>query len=273
MGRRHIATLTDGRIEPERQPVSLLQSLVGSSLQDMRGEIHPPVRISDEVSRQAHAYENAVVWNTFAGIVNSVSISGHGGSIIIVPSAVQPAPESLLRIKYALTSSRLRSAVVNHINARHALVDTGIRSPRFEGSFQFQGFLKPKKLTRHPFEMTQAELANAIKWIARLAGCDGAILLSDNLCLLGFGVEVRSQQRDGATVIDDPDDASIDNSMPIQRLEVEKFGMRHRSAFKLVSHDSNYKVLVVSQDGPVSGVWSQGDGMVVHVRRNIDLMY
>jgi hypothetical protein len=55
-------------------------------------------------------------------------------------------------------------------------------------------------------------------------------------------------------------------------LNVERFGMRHRSAFRLVSHNPIYKVLVISQDGPVSAIWSEGNGKVVYIRRNIDLM-
>lgn len=38
-------------------------------------------------------------------------------------------------------------------------------------------------------------------------------------------------------------------------LDVEQFGMRHRSAVKYVSQTRDAVALIVSQDGPVTGIW------------------
>lgn len=53
-------------------------------------------------------------------------------------------------------------------------------------------------------------------------------------------------------------------------LDVEQFGMRHRSAIKLVSQQNDLRVLVVSQDGPISAVW--WDKQQVFVRRGVSLV-
>jgi hypothetical protein len=54
-------------------------------------------------------------------------------------------------------------------------------------------------------------------------------------------------------------------------LNVEEFGLRHRSAIKLVSQKPEYYVLVISQDGPISVVWSDEDTLV-NVRRGANLV-
>lgn len=57
-----------------------------------------------------------------------------------------------------------------------------------------------------------------------------------------------------------------------ERLDVEMFGMRHRSAVKLVSQHPEVRVLVVSQDGPISAVWSDPAwGPQVLFRKGINL--
>ena len=53
-------------------------------------------------------------------------------------------------------------------------------------------------------------------------------------------------------------------------LDIERFGMRHRSAAKLVSQQSDYCVLVISQDGPISTIWSE-DGKI-NVKKNFYLV-
>lgn len=100
---------------------------------------------------------------------------------------------------------------------------------------------------------------------AELAGCDGAILITNDLRLLGFGTEVRAEFNETAKVLEVLDDRSFSS----KSLDVEQFGMRHRSAVKLISQHPAFTAIVVSQDGPVTAVWSEdGD---VHVSKNIDL--
>jgi RNA-directed DNA polymerase len=53
-------------------------------------------------------------------------------------------------------------------------------------------------------------------------------------------------------------------------IDVEHFGLRHRSAIKLVSRKSTVCVLVVSQDGPISFVSSDSPGQV-QVRKGVNL--
>jgi hypothetical protein len=107
----------------------------------------------------------------------------------------------------------------------------------------------------------------AIRFVARLAGCDGAIVIAEDLQVLGFGAEIRSELKPNTQVIEVIDD--MRNVM--KPLDVEHFGLRHRSAIKLVSRKTTACVLVVSQDGPISFVSSDLQGQV-KVRKGMNLV-
>ena len=90
-------------------------------------------------------------------------------------------------------------------------------------------------------------------------------MITNDLKLLGFGVEVRAELADGNLVqevfADFGDNAKI--------CDIEQFGMRHRSAIKFCSNMPESCALVVSQDGPISGVWSI-DGKTL-IKKNVAL--
>jgi hypothetical protein len=115
------------------------------------------------------------------------------------------------------------------------------------------------------FQEAFESLIEATRFVAQLAGCDGAIALTDDLVLLGFGVEIRAELRQGVEVLEVLDEMQKNYLL----LDVEAFGMRHRSAIKLISHHADCRALVVSQDGPITAVWSEGDR--VFVKRGLEL--
>lgn len=111
-----------------------------------------------------------------------------------------------------------------------------------------------------------AELVEATRFVAQLSGCDGAIVISDDLQLVGFGAEIRAELRGGVPVVE----VVREMSRQYKTLDIEQFGLRHRSAVKLVSQEPEHQVLVISQDGPISAVWYD-EGQVL-VRKNINLV-
>src|SRR4051812_34245658 len=75
---------------------------------------------------------------------------------------------------------------------------------------------------------------------------------------------IRTQRCSKA--IDDYDEMNRKYS----RMDLEQFGMRHRSAIKLISHMPDSRALVVSQDGPISAVWFDRGRVVV--RKGVNLV-
>jgi hypothetical protein len=259
-GQYLVATLVDGRLE-RRKVFEFPLALHGpaeNGLKSIWREIAYP---KIEEPREYENFQFIAFWNTLAALANCIAEDAHGGAIVIV-SAKKLASAKGLRIKYPQNSSILRNAFITFMNVRHRVADYIVRAERGE---------KPVKGELATAELELAEvhshLVEATRFIARLAGCDGAIVITEDLRLLGFGAEIRSELKQGANIRE-----VVDEMRKIYRpLDVEEFGLRHRSAIKLVSRNPKYCVLVVSQDGPTSVIWSEKDG-VVNVRRGANLV-
>jgi len=83
----HVATLSDGDVKGwGRKFVGALFGLARTSARDMSTEFERPSFRRKENLSNAVTYEEMSLWNTYAGIANLISVGGHGGAIIIVPS-------------------------------------------------------------------------------------------------------------------------------------------------------------------------------------------
>jgi hypothetical protein len=200
-----------------------------------------------EEPREFENFQFVAFWNVFAAIANCIASQGHGGALIIIP-ARQRIPSLRLRIKYAQNSSALREAFIAYMNTRHRVVDLIERLERGERSAEVE-----VQWAKGELELCKREskLTEAIRFVARLAGCDGAIVITEDLRLQGFGTEIRAEMKPNTKVRE-----ILDLMKQTSRLlDVESFGQRHASAVKLVSREPKNSVVVISQDGPISVVW------------------
>jgi hypothetical protein len=253
-----VASLSDGALIPEKSDYHLaLHSVANSGLIAMDENLIRPKR---EYIKEWAEFEFMALWNTFAAIANSISQSGHGGTVIILPTSFLP-PTSALRVKYPHDSQNLRSALIGFLNARHKLGD--LIAAQEEG----------KKISQQRFAFAELQarqqhdiLIEQTRFVAGLAGCDGAIILSHDLRLLGFGAEILAEMREGVEVFD----VIHELRKTYRALDVEQFGMRHRSAIKLVSQISEARSIVISQDGPISVVWREQERL--YVKKGVSLV-
>ncbi|WP_438021665.1 hypothetical protein WMF18_41820 [Sorangium sp. So ce315] len=234
-----------------------LHAIARGGLDDLWSRIVPP---KHEPPREYDEFQFMAMWNCFAAIINEVAASGHGGAVIVVPARAD-AESPYLRRKYAMHTADLSDAFVEFINARHEVGNEYYRRDmgvKVSGSRLARLNLKLKSL----FDT----LVERIGVVARLAQCDGAVMLSRSLEVLGFGVEIAAELRRGMSVYDVVDEFRGRNRV----LDVEQFGMRHRSAVKFASHCTCAVVLVASQDGPISAVWADANG--VYVKKGVRLV-
>lgn len=183
--------------------------------------------------------------------------------MILVPPNAHLSDE-FIKVKYAQSSLILRSAFTSLMNKRHVLGDLIAQ--------QENGVTIRDEVMFHS-EMKMREmffvLVESTRFVAQLSRCDGAIVITDDLKILGFGAEIRAQMNPIAQVFEAVDDYDEMNRK-YRRIDREQFGMRHRSAIKLVSHMQDSRALVISQDGPISAVWFEGDKVVV--RKGVNLV-
>ena len=89
-------------------------------------------------------------------------------------------------------------------------------------------------------------LESDIWTVSSLSGADGAVLLTWRLEVRAFGVEI-SAKRDPRSIFRAEDVAGIEKT----EINLDAFGMRHRSMIRLCAANPDIVGIVVSQDGSV----------------------
>lgn len=255
-GQYAVGGLADGELLIHRIDFPLfLHESVHNAIPTLWDKFAPPEL------EQPRDYEN--FWftahcNIFSAIANSISLSGHGGMLVILEAGAS-IPNDVVRTKYPCRSSALHNAFIHFINTRNTTADFWTAS---EMGQSWEG--NPHKAELALISATE-HLVEAVRFVAQTAGCDGAILLTSDLHLLGFGAEIRAEMEADMSVSQVTDEMRGDS----RSCDIEQFGMRHRSAIKLVSKLQSTRVLAVSQDGPISAVWAK-DGEV-KIRKGVPL--
>ncbi|USA61501.1 DNA integrity scanning protein DisA nucleotide-binding domain protein [Qipengyuania citrea] len=254
-----VAGLVDGDLVASRIELSLfMHSTIRSGFDRLVEEFSVP---QYEHPKDFEGFWWIAFYNIFASITNTISASGHGGTLIV--AADEHVPNSSdLRIKYPVESMELRSAFIDFINARNVTADcwTRIELGHDDVEQDFRAELALLDATNR--------LVEAIRLIAQFAGCDGAILITSDLRVIGFGVEIRSELAAECIV----EEVTSDYGEEGEICDIEQFGMRHRSAIKLSSRVPGVCVLAVSQDGPISGVWSKEGKVLIKKGANLPNM-
>jgi len=258
-GQYLVGELEDGQIKGQ-EGLTFVLGLHGPTHNGLIA-IQPQIKYPElEEPRESHDFQFIAFWNTFAALANCVSEEAHGGAIVIAPARKSPSKQ--LRIKYQQKSPVLRDVFIDFMNIRHRVADHYVRMERGETSVESEMAVAELQLNEK-----HLRLVEAIRFVARLSCCDGAIVISEDLRLLGFGAEIRSELKPRTEIRE-----VVHDLKRIHRpLNLEEFGQRHRSAIKLVSREPKYSALVVSQDGPISIIWSEKQNLV-NVRRGANLV-
>ena len=183
-----VAALVDGKLQRYGglELHLALHEPILRGLDEMRELITPP---KIEEPRDYYNFEFTAHWNAVAAIANCINDEGHGGALILAPPKSAPS-ENEVRIKYQMNSAVLREAFVTFMNVRNRVIDFVIRIESGKATKSVKGDWAHAELE---LAKAHSNLVEAIRFIARLAGSDGAIVLADDLYLLGFGAEIRAE--------------------------------------------------------------------------------
>jgi sensor domain DACNV-containing protein len=187
-GSFHVATLTDGVVEGH-EGISFHLSLHAAAHRGLRAIAKDLSRPKIEEPRETANFEFLALWNTYVAIANSIAQLGHGGALVIVPPNAEVS-SGLLKIKYEQRSPILRSAFVEFMNARHIVGDI-YASQENEEEISEESVALADTNYRRAF----SDLIEATRFVAQLSGCDGAIVITDDLELVGFGIEIKAEMR------------------------------------------------------------------------------
>lgn len=206
-----------------------------------------------EYIKEWHEFEWLAYVNVIIAIVNSIKLQGHGGALIVASPKSKIIDDHMLRIKYRFSPPRqyLREAFIEFINHRHRHSDRLVFLKKHDESME-----NDQQLNATFFHLLEVEkkLAESCIFAGKLSGTDGALVLTSDLSLLGFGTEIRLEK-----VCVDIKVYKVKQPMneAHEELDSEQFGMRHRSAIKLCLQCDDIIVFVVSQDGGIRLVWNK----------------
>ena len=229
-------------------------------------------RLSDvgRLTRAAHRHDREragdwreVVHSTFGAvlarhilrrIVATIRAAQHGGTLIIVPSG--RVSELLLdgrylRVKYGFVDEEPRRRIltlIGHIMNELAQAEAGgqvVEWSAYEAS-------RSPQLS----QMDEA-LFEVAHLVADLTRVDGAVIMTDCLEVLGFGVEIAGELPEVPRVARAHDLDGVEREW----VRTDRVGTRHRSAYRLCQAVRDALALVVSQDGGLRFIRWHDDGV------------
>ncbi len=184
-------------------------------------------------------------------VLARVRAGGHGGMVVLVPTASAGqcvGPGATLRPKY-----KLRPAHPDH--QYHALLLRIIARLAELGEVSWPRY---QRISDAHLAELDVEVGQFAETLADLMAVDGALVLTKQLEIVGFGVEVYAPPLSLESVYRalDVDAATLRAEAP------DRGGTRHRAAYRLCLAEPASMAIVISQDGGVRFVHQQA-GQVV----------
>ncbi len=189
------------------------------------------------------AFAPVLAGHVLKRVLATVRAAQHGGTLILIPRARVSeflSDRRYVQVKYAFYDEEPRKRV------RTLMMAISKELTRAEGAnattVGWQAYETSR--ARHLVEMDEA-LFEVAHLVADLTRVDGAVLLTDSLEVLGFGVEIAGELPEVSKVMraHDLDGASR------TWMRTDRVGTRHRSAYRLCQAVRDALTLVVSQDG------------------------
>lgn len=258
-----VAALKAGRLH-DQVAFTALEFLPISDILN-RGEAAIRPRIVSprhEPARESSDFEWIALLSTILNVVNGVREHGHGGTVMLVaPGAESDLP---IRTKYDLDTcvDLLDTAFVRFVNARHRLTETQ-RDVLLPSSTEDPMTLP---VLRAAAVAAEERLIDAAAVVSALSAVDGALILTSDLRVLGFGAEIVLDATAPIAAHEVSGYAMGGGDWPA--IDSESFGMRHRSALRGVATASDTAAFIISQDGTVSFCWKQDARLCL--KRNVN---
>ena len=172
--------------------------------------------------------------NVLVQLAVSMRAHGRGGCVLVVPAGLAAWRESIVQpISYAASPP-----------------------------FSVLARLSQEDPDRKRQRAWQEELGRTVDWVAGLTAVDGAVILTDNYEMLGFGAKIarrRGWEPVNQVTVTEP----VQGSVPAVVHPEQLGGTRHLSAAQFVHDQRDAVVLVASQDGRFTIFeWSPREAMV-----------
>lgn len=188
-----------------------------------------------------------LVRRLIVNVLAKVSEARHGGCLLILPAAADLSALPL-KIKYRLDSDILCTAIKERAYAEPVHEMPSDRRERPEPSTARHLLIDDSMVADSL--LLDRDLDQVIDFVASLATVDGAVLLSRDLRLWGFGAEITASRPPAEDERVEYDDHPEPLGKPAPE-PLSDFGMRHRSAIRFCQEVPGSMAFVISQDGGI----------------------
>ena len=183
---------------------------------------------------------------TVARICIGLRRIGTGGALIITPNPLFEA----LSVGQSFNYERLATSLALNVLDKAYLA--ALEDERFEAKAKTKT-VDSSKVRELVFAQADVkdrgdELRGSVKLVTSLAAMDGAVFLTPDLRVIGFGVKI-SAAREPEAVYDGEDFG--ERGTKAKRIDPSKFGTRHGSMLRYCKADPEAIGLIISQDGHV----------------------
>jgi hypothetical protein len=191
----------------------------------------------------------------FVKVINEISEGRHGGCLLILPEHLDPS-RLPLKIKYRIDSQIVQEAIKERASVGpQVFISAGVLEKGRPGR---KSRIVHDDSTLAAALLLDRDLTQVIEFVAALATVDGAVVLSRNLKLNGFGAEITLAGVPSAHEIVEYGNHPPPLGRP-SPARLADFGMRHRSAIRFCQEVPGAMAVVVSQDGGIRLFYRVGE--------------
>ena len=182
----------------------------------------------------------------------------HGGALLISGG---PAARGL-NIKYRISYTRLKDALIQR---GVKLIEMTYASDRIydyleeDDNIPIDLYLDEIN-SESELNSIRSEIDGALWFISLLSRVDGLVLMSKNLSIRGFGVEIKSSISPDEIYLSS---TQIPNESGLHEVDYNHFGTRHRSMMRYCCKYPGSVGFVVSQDGDVRAMIHYNDKLIM----------
>ena len=185
-------------------------------------------------------------------LLYNIRYLGHGGTIIVVPEEIgfdDPRLTDRILSKYATNYDYAWDSLVRSLVNHRRYYDLYFPLSSGKKELTLEAFKEFRQLTDEE-DNVDNEIQDIAKSIASLTSVDGALVITTQFKVLGFGGEIIATSPTLTFVTTASDQR--------QKVPIESFGTRHRSAFRFCSSFEDSVAFIVSSDGGVKAAKRHG---------------
>jgi hypothetical protein len=176
--------------------------------------------------------KTGIVRRTWLSILRKACNARHGGCFLVIPNGSDVSTQA--RIKYPLNSTLIQDTLRERLACEPALFS------------YMPGKAEIDPAILHRGHFCERQVARMCDHVASLASVDGSVVIQRDLRILGFGAEILNTAAPAGNETAETRDwpTGEPTYQPVNR-----FGMRHRSAYRFCQGMPSSIAFVISQDG------------------------